>query len=127
MSSKSQVGRGKPPIKNQFAKGQSGNPAGRPKGSRGLKQIMRDELERAITVGSEGRKSELSALAVITRMMANKAMQGDAKIGFSLLQLSCALDSAITMPDRPDEIAPDDAALIEGFVARQEKKRGGHE
>ena len=130
MSDDRKSGRGKPPKHTQFVKGQSGNPTGRPKGARGLKQIMCEELARAVTVGPDGRKSELATLAVITRMMANKAMQGDVKVGFGLLQLSCALDSghpAREMDGDSTAAAPDDSAIIEAYLVRQERKRGGHE
>ncbi len=36
------VGFGKPPIEPQYKKGQSGNPRGRPKGSRNHKTILQE-------------------------------------------------------------------------------------
>lgn len=39
-----QVGYGKPPKHSRWKKGQSGNPRGRPKGTRGLKTDLHDEL-----------------------------------------------------------------------------------
>src|SRR5438105_4983911 len=39
-----EVGYGKPPVHTRFPKGVSGNPAGRPKGAKGLNTIVRERL-----------------------------------------------------------------------------------
>src|ERR1043165_233754 len=44
------VGYGKPPVHSQFTKGTSGNPDGRPRGSKGLKALLRDALSKKIAV-----------------------------------------------------------------------------
>ena len=51
------IGYGMPPKSTRFKKGQSGNPAGRKKGSRNLATIVRRELEEEITI-REGSNSE---------------------------------------------------------------------
>ena len=50
------VGYGKPPEQTKFKKGQSGNPAGRPRGSRNLKSLINRELNSTITIEQAGKK-----------------------------------------------------------------------
>jgi hypothetical protein len=46
-----------PPVEFQFKKGQSGNPSGRPKGSKSLKTMIAEALDRETTVRTdEGRQ-----------------------------------------------------------------------
>lgn len=47
------VGYGRPPKATRFAKGTSGNPSGRPRGSRDLRADLQDELAELISVNDE--------------------------------------------------------------------------
>jgi hypothetical protein len=80
------VGYGKPPIKSQFKKGQSGNPEGRPKGSKNkksksynerLRDIVLGEAYRIISVQEEGGTVKIPILKAMLRSLAVKAVKGD--------------------------------------------------
>jgi hypothetical protein len=73
------VTRGKPPRETQFKKGMSGNPAGRPKGSKEMGTLLEQELNRTIEVTQHGRTIKLTRRQVIVRRIIEKAMQGDPK------------------------------------------------
>lgn len=49
-----EVGYGRPPEQHRFKRGQSGNPRGRPKGARGFKTMLEEELSGTVTVSSGG-------------------------------------------------------------------------
>ena len=71
-----EVGYGKPPVATRFRPGQSGNPNGRkrkPKAHTGLKPILKEVLEEAVTLN--GRK--YTPMQVVVRSLMNKAMKGD--------------------------------------------------
>jgi Family of unknown function (DUF5681) len=79
------VGFGKPPVASRFKPGQSGNPKGRPKGSRNsakteerrLLQLILTDAERRVMVNDGGKARKLSKSDVIVRTLSNKAMKGD--------------------------------------------------
>ena len=69
------VGYRRPPKATQFAAGQSGNPKGRPKGSRPVGAVLKDILQQKIAVNGKTRR--IPALEVMLRRPANDAMRGD--------------------------------------------------
>ena len=67
-----------PPVKNQFRKGQSGNPRGRRKGQRNLAPVLVEVLSQTVTVRQEGKAQRMSkgeALIKILLAMASRAIK----------------------------------------------------
>jgi|688.fasta_scaffold351124_2 hypothetical protein len=81
------VGYAKPPKDHQFKKGQSGNPKGRPKGSKNLKTILAEELDREVTVTQNGVPRKISKMRLAARQQADKAAKGDSKAFLTLAKL----------------------------------------
>lgn len=110
------VGYGKPPKKSRFKPGQSGNPRGRPKGTRNLKTDLEEELKETITVSESGRSKRLSKQRALVKAMVAKALKGDARSTALLLGL---IDKLIS-PDDPNagdaSLRPEDAKIIEAFL-----------
>ena len=81
-----EVGYGKPPAVTRFVKGKSGNPKGRPKGSRNqmpalneerLRDIVIAEAYRTIKVKDGGRDVSVPMAQAVIRSMAVNAVRGD--------------------------------------------------
>jgi hypothetical protein len=71
------VGYGKPPKKSQFKKGQSGNPAGRPKGSTSLTSVFKSLLEKKVAVVQNGKAAKMPMIHVLANKTLTKALAGE--------------------------------------------------
>jgi Family of unknown function (DUF5681) len=72
-----QVGYAKPPRSGRFAKGRSGNPAGRPKGSRNLATIFNKISRERVRVKTETGTKFITKLEAALTQLTNKAASGD--------------------------------------------------
>ena len=71
------VGRGNPPKHRQFRKGTSGNPRGRPKGSKNFATYLMEAARDQVSVTIDGRTRAISKLQATTMQLATKAAGGD--------------------------------------------------
>ncbi|MFE9084150.1 DUF5681 domain-containing protein [Brevundimonas sp. NPDC003935] len=81
-----EVGYGRPPQAAQFKPGQSGNPKGRPKGSKNFLTLFREELDRPVPVTQNGRTRMMSKARVAVIQQVDKAAKGDAKAFAALMK-----------------------------------------
>lgn len=82
-----ETGYGKPPRANQFPKGVSGNPRGRPKGARSLNTIVLKESRQQIRVNGPRGVRSITKLEAAVMQLANKSAQGDLRATRELIAL----------------------------------------
>ena len=89
--SMSDVGFGKPPRHTRFRKGISGNPKGRPKGTRNLATALRRILQEKVVINENGVRKTRSKLEAAVTQLVNKAAIGDL---LAMRQLTALVGSA---------------------------------
>jgi len=72
-----EVGYGKPPRHTRFKKGQSGNPRGRPSGSKNLKTLVREALKEPFIVSEDGRHRKITKRQAIVTQLVDRSATGD--------------------------------------------------
>jgi adenylosuccinate synthase len=68
---------GNPPKHTQFSRGTSGNPKGRPKGSKNLGTYIMQAARDKVSATVNGRTRKISKLQATTMQLATKAAGGD--------------------------------------------------
>jgi hypothetical protein len=81
------VGYRRPPKATRFTAGKSGNPKGRPKGSRSVGAVLQAIIRRKIAVTENGKTLRIPAIEVMLRRLANDAMRSDPRAMKLLLSL----------------------------------------
>ena len=113
-----EVGFRKPPRHTQFVKGQSGNPKGRPKGTKNLKTELMEELQEKIVVREDGKRTVVSRRRAIIKTLVAKALKGDTRAANALVNL----DYKYLPPDESQseerDLAPEDKAILENLLTR---------
>jgi Family of unknown function (DUF5681) len=104
------VGYRRPPKATQFTAGKSGNPKGRPKGSRPVGAVLQDIIHQKVSVTEGGKTRRIPALEVMLRRLANDAMRSDQR----------AIKLLLALVDRYAE-APETALQLGRMLAEDEE------
>lgn len=92
------VGYGKPPQSTRFRKGLSGNPNGRPKGSRNVAAVFAKTLREKVVINEHGQRKTISKLEAAIKQFVNKAASGDLRALQMLVALAREAETREALP-----------------------------
>ena len=123
MSKKYEVGYGKPPNHTQFKKGQSGNPRGRPKGSRNFSTDVRDTLKARVGLTGDGKRKTVSTQLATRLQLRKKALSGDARALDRMIELARTYNDE-EIAEAAAKLSETDAELLEAYEERVLRRAG---
>ncbi len=112
-----EIGYKHPPKHTQFQPGTSGNPAGRPPGSRNLHTIVRETGKKLVKVNGPGGQREICMTEAVVMQVAKSAAQGDHRAQrqyLNLIALSEQIEEAVDVGVMPQS----DKAVMASMLRR---------
>ncbi len=116
-------GYGKPPKATRFKKGQSGNPKGRPRGSRNFSTDVKATLDQPVQLKIRGRNQTVATQQAALLRLREKALSGDGRALDRLLELARTYNDE-DLSDATTVVLPsEDQAILDGYVERQLRRQ----
>jgi hypothetical protein len=121
MGDEYEVGYRKPPRDTQFKKGHSGNPKGRPRGTKNLRTDFLEELNERMTIREGSREVTLSKQRVFLKSLMSGAMKGSPAAIRSILDLAFRyLEPSDDEPQDNRALTADEREAVELLMRRLE-------
>jgi len=114
---KYEVGYGKPPKSSRWKKGQSGNPKGRPKGSRGLRGDLDRELGTHQTVIIGGKEITGTTQQIMLHTLGRQGCHGHFRASSYMLNLGLQIFGAGDRGGKRDELSAEDQMIYDMLMA----------
>jgi hypothetical protein len=113
------VGYRKPPRHTRFAKGQSGNPRGRPPGAKNLKTLLSEALNETVIVSENGGRRKVTKRQAIITQLVNRSATADFRAIKILLDIVRDIERQ-TEPTPPEtsDFSEADEKVLEQIRAR---------
>jgi len=116
-----EVGYKKPPEETQFQKGRSGNPKGRPKGSKSFKTVMNQISNERVEVTERGRRRKMTSKEAAVRQLRAKALSGDHRARTEFLVLCRQVEAPEEEASATPQMHEREMQVMRSFVSRVRK------
>ncbi len=120
----SESGYKNPPKHSRFQKGRSGNPAGRPKGSKNTLKLLDAVLEQKIKIQQEGKTISITKKQAMLMQLVNAAVKGEIKAIAALFPYMMQLDMKEEQSMETSKLSLKDEEILQQFLEenKQESK-----
>ena len=119
-----EVGYGKPPRHTRFKPGRSGNPRGRPSGSKNLSTLLNEALNEPVIVAENGGQRKISKRRAIIKQLVNQSAKADLRATKILLDILQEIERRTEpAPSETSFFGPADEKVIEQLKARWHGKK----
>ena len=115
------IGYGKPPKQNQFKRGKSGNPKGRPKGSKNPGTVVKELNNELIPVTKNGKTKYMTSFRAMMTQIRNDALRGDQKAQREWRICLETYSEADGLPTVPLLLHERDEVVMAGIMDRMRK------
>ena len=119
-----EVGYGKPPRNTQFKKGQSGNPRGRPSGSKNLATLVSVALNEPVIVVENGGRKKITKREAIIKQLVNRSTKADWRAIKILLEIVREIEGRVEPEAGENSFSAADEKVIAQMKARWHAKKG---
>jgi len=113
-----EVGYGKPPRDTQFKKGHSGNPRGRPSGSKNLATLVTEALNEPVIIAENGERRKISKREAIIKQLVNRSAKADWRAIKILLDILREIEGRVEPEAAEGSFNAADEKVIEQMKAR---------
>ena len=115
------VGYGRPPEKTRFRPGRSGNPRGRPKKPKSIREKFERELARKVAIREDGRVRKIPKIDLWVRRVIADAIKGSHQASRILIEMRSASDDEIAQgiaEQTIEELTAEDLEILDRYLAR---------
>lgn len=115
----SESGYKNPPKHSRFQKGCSGNPAGRPKGSKNTLKLLDAVLEQKIKIQQEGKTISITKKQAMLMQLVNAAVKGEIKAIAALFPYLLQIDLKEEEKQQAlKALSSNDQSIVENFIKK---------
>jgi hypothetical protein len=93
------IGHGRPPKHSKFKPGKSGNPDGRPKGSRNIATIAKEVLFKQVTITENGRRRKVPAFEALMLNLLKQSLEGDLRAFDKMMKVVPMVQTSVAAED----------------------------
>ncbi len=116
-----EIGYGRPPRATRFQPGRSGNPRGRPKKPKSIRERFERELARKVAVREDGRVRKIPKIDLWVRRVIADAIKGSHQASRILIEMRSASDDEIARgiaEQTIEELTAEDLVILDRYLAR---------
>jgi Family of unknown function (DUF5681) len=117
------VGYGRPPVATRFKPGTSGNPKGRPKGSKNLKTLILEIMTADISIQEGEKTKRVSRLEGVVLRQLQKALMGSDQAAMAVVKMALQLGFLEDAQSDQDDVglSQQDQLILDELMNRSRK------